>query len=66
MRFIEFGGVYINVNHVSSVHSESMSTSRKCIVTLLNGSQFSEQSSIDLRKPLIDKILDESSGLKSK
>ena len=66
MRFIEFGGGYINVEHISSIHSENMPLTRKCIVTLVNGSEFSEQSSNDLRKALIDKILDSNSGFKGR
>ena len=66
MRFISFGDGYLNVDRISSIHTERSSASIKCVVTMDNGKRFVEQSSRDLSRVVLDKIVEKNCGVKAR
>lgn len=66
MRFIDFANGYVNVDHITSIQTKNISTTRECTITLVCGTRLTESSSNDIGRAILDKVIDKHNGFKAK
>lgn len=66
MRFISFGGTYLNCELIESIEEVNRGTDRECMVTMVSGKIHRQSSYESLKRTFLDKVLDSSNGFKSK